>query len=204
VRWRTKILSGIALILVASNALLFFFNQPVEDHSGDVEAMWFGVTQEPMTLYLGENWQVTRRPMMIIERGRATRGGLSVPYTDMVDNIGFADYAAEREQCSVWCIQPWLAFARAGPSATVADIESAVRAVRARCSIEIVIFEGLSPNAIGRPVFLARGRDVPTFAVLNSEEHYLHDPTLLDYRAPESVEQYWDRTGCPTLNPRRP
>ena len=199
-------MAGVILLLIFGNAVSFFGKSLPADNANDEIALWFGSGREPMATYIDEDWAMLRRPMVIIEQAGASRDDVSVPVIDMIDNIGVADYATYRRNCIDGCIGgPWFAYAKAGSSSTVGTIIAAFQSVRAQCNIEVVIFDRLDSDVYGFPLFLAKGSDVPNMAHFDSLGGWeLIDPTLGRRRVVDTELEFWDRTGCPTVNPRRP
>lgn len=205
-RSRTKILAGVALLLIFGNAVsLFGKSLPAYDVNDEI-ALWFGSGREPMATYFDEDWPMLRRPMVIIEQVGASRDDVSVPMIGMIDNIGVDDYATYRRDCIDGCIGgPWFAFATAGRSSTIETVIAAFQSVRAQCNIEVVIFDSLDFELYGFPVFLAKSRDVPNQPLLTGYGGWeLIDPTLDRRQVGETEQEFWDRTGCATVSPRRP
>jgi hypothetical protein len=206
-RRRTLILTGIALLLCVGNATYFLIaNTSSDDANPDtMVGLWFGFDQASIAQSHDGDWPKVRRPMVRLNAHGATREGRAVPYTDMVENMGRSAYDHQSAHCVDGCSRgPWFASAAADPDATMAIIISAVRAIRKRCNVEVVIYDGSTAKMTGHAMFLARIRDVHRMADVEMFGFQVNDPSLLNRRPQETDSQFWTRTGCVQLNPLRP
>ena len=206
-RRRTVILAGIALLLCVGNVAYFLIGHPIRDdaYPDTTVGLWFGFDQAPIAQSHDDDWPMLRRPMVRLNAHGATRGGRPVPYTAMVENMGQTAYDYQSANCVDGCLGgPWFAFAAADPDATMAIIISAVRAIRERCNVEIVIYDGSTAEMTGHAMFLARIKDVHRRADLEMFDFQVNDPTLLSRKPQETDAQFSTRTGCAQLSPLRP
>lgn len=202
---RRRVLLGTVLLLALGNVIHFGAGYAASNdvYPGSEEWLWFGYGDKPLQS-MSQDFPMIDQPLVRLNALGATRAGRPVPYTDMVDNMGMAAFGRKLENCADYCpSRPWVAFAVADPAATMAGIMSAVRSVRERCNVEVIIFDEINAETLGRAMFLAPVKDVARLTGDAMWPEDVQDPTLIYQMPNETQSDFLARTGCNQLNPLR-